>query len=42
MTDKPGVFRKALEQLIEGRQRTAQRFVDAYLREHGIDRTKKD
>lgn len=42
MTDKPGFFRKAVEQLIEGRHRSAQRYVDSYLREHGLTQPKKD
>ncbi len=42
MTDKPGFFRKAIEQIIEGRQLRAQRFVATYLRERGVDLPKSD
>jgi hypothetical protein len=34
MTDKSNVFRRILDALVEGRQRTAQRYVDNYMRDH--------
>lgn len=42
MTDKPGFFRKAVEQIIEGRQRSAQRYLATYLRERGLELPKAD
>lgn len=34
MSKSPNIFKKALDHLIDGRQRSAQRYIDGYLKEH--------
>jgi hypothetical protein len=42
MSEKKTLFRKILETIAEGRNRQAQRYVNAYLKTHGLDRPSKD
>jgi hypothetical protein len=41
MTRSNGLFRRALYALVEGRSRQAQRYVDAYLSQRGMNRNAK-
>ena len=38
MADRPNVFRRVLESLVEGRSRSAQRYVETYLKDHKSQR----
>ncbi|HQZ13656.1 MAG TPA: hypothetical protein PK286_12305 [Devosia sp.] len=42
MTDPKTVFRRFVDAIVEGRARQAQRYVDAYRRDHAIeDKTRR-
>lgn len=36
MTQRAGLLRRMLDALVEGRQRSAQRYVDGYFRDHPV------
>ena len=36
MASNTGLLRRVVDALVTGRQRTAQRYVDAYLRDHDL------
>lgn len=41
MSSDKGIFQRALEAIVEGRARQAQRYVDSYMANHKIEPDKK-